>query len=186
MVRDFLKRMLGAHAPGADVGHALYLAVVERARAPVFYTDFAVPDTVDGRFELISLHAFLVMRRLKEQGTEAEEVAQALFDILFRDMDRSLREMGVGDMSVGKKVKQMMTAFYGRAKAYDSALAQDRDELALALRRNLYGTLDAAPAPDVLAAMAIYLHGGAGLLAAAPLAEIVAGRVDFGAPPARR
>src|SRR5690242_9073061 len=95
------------HIPEATV-RALYGAIVAQARAPAFYMNYGVPDTLDGRFELLVLHAFLYFRRLKrEPAAEAGEAGQAVFDLMFLDMDRSLRELGVGDLSVPKKIKRM-------------------------------------------------------------------------------
>ncbi|MGH7248056.1 MAG: ubiquinol-cytochrome C chaperone family protein, partial [Pseudomonadota bacterium] len=100
---------------------ALYGAIVAAARNPAFYADRGVPDTLDGRFELIALHAFLAIRRLK-QSADSAAYAQALFDTMFADLDRNLREMGVGDLSVGRQVKTMAKAFYGRVVAYERGL----------------------------------------------------------------
>jgi len=117
----------------------LYEGVLVHARNPVLYGEAGVPDTVDGRFDMIVLHAALVMRRLREEGPDGQNLAQALFGRLFDDMDAALREMGIGDMSVGKKIKAMAEAFYGRASAYDAALkANDADALKDVLWRNLF------------------------------------------------
>jgi cytochrome b pre-mRNA-processing protein 3 len=119
--------------------HELYCQVVAAARAPYFYTTLAVPDTLDGRFDLVGLYAFLVIRRLQAAPAPGPMVAQAVFDAMFSDMDLNLREMGVSDLSVGKKVKQMWEAFHGRAGAYQAALAAgDAALLAEALGRNVW------------------------------------------------
>lgn len=115
-------------------GRALYDALVARARAPVFFRDFAVPDTIDGRFDMMALHAWLVLARLKQQGRDGE--AQALTDAIFTGFDEALREQGAGDMGLGRRIKAMADAFFGRLKAYDGA--KDRDAMAEALARNLY------------------------------------------------
>src|SRR5690606_17513339 len=117
----------------------LYRVAVQQAREPAFYADFGVPDTLDGRFETLSLHVFLLLRRLGGEVAEKEpalKLAQAIFDTMFIDMDENLREIGVGDLSVGKKVKQMAQALYGRIAAYEDGLAGDDAELAEAVRRN--------------------------------------------------
>lgn len=121
----------------------LYGTCVEAARRPFFYADYGVPDTVDGRFDLLLLHVCLLMLRMIDHAG----LKQQLFDLMFADMDRSLREMGVGDMSIGKKMKPMLAGFYGRANAYKSAL-ENADDTALiaALSRNLFG-LAAGEAP---------------------------------------
>ncbi|HYE47681.1 MAG TPA: ubiquinol-cytochrome C chaperone family protein, partial [Caulobacter sp.] len=122
-----------------DAGVAtLYKALVDQARRPEFYSDHAVPDTLDGRFDMILLHAFVVLHRFRGEAAEAKDFAQRLFDRMFADMDRNLREIGVGDLSVGHKVKAMGRAFYGRAESYQAGLA-DPAALAEALRRNLEG-----------------------------------------------
>src|SRR6185369_17559638 len=106
---------------------------------PIFYAAYGVPDTIDGRYDMIVLHAILVLDRLKSAGGEGNEFAQRLTDYLFSDMDRSLREMGVGDLSVGKKVRRMAEVFYGRAQAYRPALERlDEAALAEALYRNVF------------------------------------------------
>jgi cytochrome b pre-mRNA-processing protein 3 len=169
-----LQRLHKLLAPPADPTIvALYNACVAQARQPEFYRAFGVPDTIDGRFDLLLLHAFLVMRRL---GDEAE-AKQALFDLMFADMDRSLREMGVGDMSVGKKMRPMIAAFYGRAKAYDNGLAGDDGALAEALRRNLYGKTAAEPEKTGL--LTAYVRRAAEALDRQPLATIFAGKPLF-------
>lgn len=114
---------------------ALYDAIVAAARQPRFFADWGVPDTVDGRFDVIVLHLFLVLDRLKG---EPAETRQKLIDYFFSDMDNSLREMGVGDVSVGKKVRIMAEAFYGRLTAYSAALMEDEIALAASLKRNVY------------------------------------------------
>lgn len=164
--------------PAAAPADALYGAIVERSRDPRFYAEGGVPDSLDGRFEMVALHGYLVLRRLRGGGPAAEAMAQALVDTLFADMDANLREMGAGDLGVGKRVKRMATGFYGRVAAYDEGQAQgDARE---ALRRNLYGTVTAAPAQ--LAAMARYLAAADGRLGRQPIEEVLAGRPDFGEP----
>src|SRR5699024_11029546 len=137
---------------------ALYRAVVEQARQSVFFTDCGVPDTVDGRFEAIVLHAHLVFRRLAREASDsvATTLSQDLFNLMFADMDQNLREMGVGDPSVGKKVRAMAEALYGRAAAYDAGLRAGEAELVSALRRNLYGTV--APDEAAVRRMAAYVR----------------------------
>lgn len=155
----------------------LYKRVVDQARLPVFYTSFGVPDTVDGRFELIVLHAAMVFRRLKDE-TDAADFAQTLFDYMFADMDRSLREQGVGDLSVGKHVKRMAQGFYGRTVAYDRALSeQDDEKLLSAVVRNIYGTVAVAPA--VLPAMTRYIKRQATQISSQPVSTIMSADLHF-------
>jgi len=155
--------------PEQNRAEALYLAAVTRAREPAFYERLAVPDTVEGRFDMIALHVFLILRRLKADRAETGTLAQALFDRMFLDMDENLREMGVGDLGVGKRVKKMAKAFYGRVAAYDAALAQDsRASLEAALHRNLYREADDLD-PALLSRMAAYVQGQAAALDAKTL-----------------
>jgi len=122
---------------------ALYGAIVAQARLPAFYRDYGVPDTVEGRFELIVLHLALVLDRLAAQP-ELRALGQDLFDQFCQDMDNNLREMGVGDLAVPKHMRRVGEAFYGRAQAYRAALVSDGDQaLAESLKRNIYaGTED--------------------------------------------
>lgn len=161
---------------------ALYRAVVAQARQPHFYRAHGVPDTLDGRFDMIILHAYLASRRLKAISTEdSQKLNQALFDLMFADMDSSLREIGVGDLSVGKKVKAMAQAFFGRVDAYDVGLAEVGDDrLAEALQRNLFGTVN--PQPEQALAMAAYIRRADRHLAAQADSEILAGNIDFPVP----
>jgi len=116
---------------------AIYEAVVDQARHPAFYTTYGVADRFEQRFDLLVLHTHLVVAQLTRDGATA--LAQNLFDALFFDMDRTLRAMGVGDMSVGKRVKDMVRAYYGRTAAYEDALSQPGDDaLAAALARNVF------------------------------------------------
>ena len=164
--------------PEKTVAVTLYRAIVAQARQPHFYRDLGVPDSLDGRFDMIILHAYLASRRLKAMNTAGSQALnQALFDLMFADMDSSLREIGVGDLSVGKKVKAMAQAFYGRVEAYDAGLAAGDDRLAEALLRNLYGTVTPQPAQSL--AMAAYLRRADEALAVQPDGEIMAGNVAF-------
>ena len=159
--------------------HRLYAAVVEQSRQPAFYATWGVPDSREGRLEMLNLHAMLAMRRLRGEDQEGRAVAQALFDLMFLDLDRHLREWGVGDLSVGKHVKQLAQSFFARAAALDPLLdAGDAPGIAEVLRRNVYGD---APAPRV-AELAAYLLLQERQLAAGDGPALVAGRVAFVAP----
>ena len=173
-----LKRMRDRKA-SRESAAALYASVVERARSAEFYAGGGVPDTLDGRFELISLHAFMVLRRLQAEPERTGDLAQALFDAMFDDMDRCLREMGAGDLGVGRRVKFMASSFLGRIKAYESGLDGDDETLRSALLRNLYGTVEAPP--DGARAMARYMRDQSAALAAQPLDALLRGRVRFAA-----
>ena len=161
-----------------------YGLVVEQARRPVFYQRYGVPDTLDGRFDMLALHAFLVMHRLKRQGEAARRFSRCLLETMITDMDQSVREMGVGDMGVAPRVKRMARGFNGRIHAYDRGLGVDGDEVLLAaLDNNLYGTV-LEPDPRVLADMVAYVREAAALLAVQPLEALLAGVVTFPEPEA--
>ncbi len=161
-------------------GFELYGAAVAAARAPMFYAELGVPDTLDGRFDLVGLHVFLLIRRLGALPPPGADLAQAVFDAMFHDMDVNLRELGVGDMSVGKKVKMMWEAFHGRSAAYQAALASgDSAELEAALARNVWR--GSAPAGQA-AILARIIRAQDAALAKQPLAGFVASRAHFLAP----
>ena len=157
----------------------LFTAIVAQARRPAFYAICGVPDSLDGRFELVALHVYLVLSRLKFGDRPAQALGQSLVDLFFADMDASLREMGAGDLGVGKRVKNMAAAFYGRVAAYDEAGSGDR--AGEALKRNLFGTVEVGD--DRIAAMAAYVERARTLIGACPLAEIMAGQPHFPDPP---
>ena len=164
-----------------DAALRLYETIVERAREPVFFSHYGVPDTLDGRFELLALHGFLVLNRLKKEHSRTAELAQQLFDIMFSDIDRALREMGVGDLGVGRQVKTMAKAFYGRIGAYEAGLAAGDADLGQALRRNLFGTVTV---PDrCVDEIAAYLRHCAAAVAAQPVDHLIDGVVGFAALP---
>jgi cytochrome b pre-mRNA-processing protein 3 len=124
----------------ADTIEALYGMIVAQARSPSFYRDYGVPDTVNGRFDMIVLHLALVLNRLESVPEQVLSLGQGLFDRFCRDMDDNLREMGISDLKVPKEMQQMAAAFYGRAAAYRSALAGgDEAALVAALGRNVFG-----------------------------------------------
>ncbi len=156
---------------------AAYHRIVERSRDPLFFAAWGIPDTLDGRFETLALHAFLVLNRLRADRAASARFAQELFDTMFADLDRSLREMGATDIGVGRHVKAMARGFYGRTAAYEHGLAASGAALEDALRRNLFGT--APPDPATLSAAADYIRRQAAALAAVPAAVLMAGEVPF-------
>lgn len=163
-----------------DAAALAYGRVVEQARQPVFFAGYGVPDTLDGRYELICLHAFLYLYRLKADRPRSAELSQAFFDAMFADLDRALREMGTGDLSVGKHVKRMARGFYGRIRAYQDGIESADSALAAALERNLFGTVPGS-SPQI-AGMARYVQAAVGELARQPAAQLLSGRVRFPAP----
>lgn len=117
----------------------LYGAIVTQAREPALYADLGVPDTVAGRFEMVVLHTALALRRLGNGSAVERELGEAVFERFCADMDASLREFGVSDAVMGKRMKTMAQGYYGRAGAYGTAVDEDsRDELVAALRRNVF------------------------------------------------
>jgi cytochrome b pre-mRNA-processing protein 3 len=133
-----LSRLFGRKPPEARIAATLYGAIVAQAREPALYARLGVPDTVSGRFEMLVLHVFLVVRRLRDGGSEGDAIGQAVFDTFCTDMDRSLRELGIGDLGVPRRMRQMGEAFYGRARAYGEAVdAGDEAALAASLCRNV-------------------------------------------------
>jgi cytochrome b pre-mRNA-processing protein 3 len=171
------KRAIEAAAAG------LYVRVVEQARQPLFYLGLGVPDTPDGRFDMIALHAALLLRRLRRERERTEAVSQAVFDLMFADMDQNLREMGVGDLAVGKRIKAMAQGFYGRLAAYDVGLAAEGDEvLADALARNVFR--HRPPGEGDARGLAAYMRRQTEALDAQPVEALLAGDVHFAAPAA--
>jgi cytochrome b pre-mRNA-processing protein 3 len=154
---------------GRAQGQQLYTLLVARAREPAFFREFEVPDTIDGRFDLVALHGWLALRHL------TGEPAQNLTDAIFVGFDEAMREQGMGDMGLGRKMKQFADAWYGRLKVYDGAT--DEDMLASALTRNLYRT---RPGNEIRArTLADYAFA-----AREHLRYSRAGELDFGPVPA--
>ena len=169
--------------PAVVAGRALYETVVTQSRTPGLYADLLIPDTVEGRFEAYSLHVVLLIDRFRAadgQGRDdARETSQALFDTYVKSLDHALREMGVGDLSVGKKMRKLGEAFYGRCKSYEAAFLALPDEAPLKalVTRTVYAEADAAPAPRLTA----YLLRQRAGLADQPLDRLLSGEVDWAA-----
>ena len=160
------------------VGFQLYTSAVTAARDPFLYLDLGAPDTLDGRFDVIGLYAFIVIQRLKREPEPGPAVAQAVFDAMFSDMDINLRELGVSDMSVGKRVRAMWEAFHGRANAYTLALAEaDPAALETALARNIWR--GAPPSDGAAAGMARVARAQIECLDSQTIARLIAGEVRF-------
>ena len=158
----------------------LYRQAVAQARRPEFYAVCGVPDSVEGRFELVTLHVLLLWRWLRRHGGEEEPLAQAVVDAFFTDIDRNLREMGVGDLTVGKHVKRIARSFLARSRDLSAALdAGDADAVAAILARNL--EVPGRPPVDAAALARYALAQDAALAGAAP-ADATGVRVPFAAP----
>lgn len=156
----------------ADTISTLYGTIVAQARLPVFYREYAVPDTVNGRFDLLVLHLALVLGRMQADA-QLRDIGQALFDHFCTDMDRNLREMGVGDLSVPKHMQRVGEAYYGRAQAYRAALAPDDQKgLIEALKRNIYSNVAGG---DAVTRLAAYVRETVGELREQSAANLLAG-----------
>ena len=138
--------------PAVIAGRSLYAACVDQSRSPRLYSELAVPDSVEGRFEAYTLHVVLIMDRLVNQGAAAAQTSQALFDAYAQALDDALREMGVGDLSVGKKMRRLGEAFFGRVKNYHGALAAlpATDNLDALVRRTVYADVETPPVEDLI------------------------------------
>jgi cytochrome b pre-mRNA-processing protein 3 len=161
---------------------ALYGAIVTQARSAAFYADFGVPDTVQGRFDLIVLHLLLLLRRLGQENGAAQVLGQQLFDTFCRDLDDNLREMGIGDLAVPKHMRRFGEAFYGRQAAYLAALdAQDGADFENALARNIFQIVS----PDGRAVrLARYARAALQELDVQEYGAIIGGEVVFPKPEA--
>ena len=155
-----------------------YELITRAARRPVFYAAMDVPDTVMGRFEMISVHLILYLRASNKVGGTAARIAQEIVDAFFEDVDHSIRELGIGDTSVPKRMKKFSHMFYGRAKSYEEAIAAgDSDALAAALGRNIHP--EAGEARPSMMALAHYMVDTNEKLAAASAAEFESGTMTF-------
>ena len=156
----------------------LYRAIIGRAREKSFYIDWHVPDTFDGRFDLLALHAFLIFEALRGQPGEADEIGRRLADTIFSGFDQALRELGVSDFGMSRRVRKLADAFYGRVHHY--GLAHSRPALASAVQRNLYrGDTERGREADLLAS---YIMDARARLHA-DIGAVLAGNPDFGPLP---
>jgi len=167
---------------GPDTISALYGMIVAQARLPCFYRDYAVADTVNGRFDLIVLHLALLLDRLALDPA-LRTLGQAVFDRFCQDMEHNLREMGIGDLKVPQEMQRMGEAFYGRAQAYQAALAAgDSPALAETITRNIYG--GSPPLAEAVPRLAAYMRLAVGDLGAQGSAQLAAGELRFPDPAA--
>ena len=143
-------RNLFRQRPDERQGDALYALAVEQARQPAFYTTLGVADRIDARFELYTLHVLILFLRLKQDGERGEVAAQKLFDTYISSLDNTLRELGVGDVSVGKKMRKLGEALYGRMSAYEKALREgDHDGFQASIARNVFESDDPATGAEL-------------------------------------
>lgn len=159
--------------PVRDAAEALYAATSAQARRPEPFSELGVPDSLDGRFDALCLHVFLVVRRLSRDGERGAGLARGLYDSMFADMDRTLREMGVGDLGIGKRVTQMAEGLMGRIKAYGDALDAGQEPLLAAIGRNLFAGSPGVD-PRALARVASYLRACDASLAAQDIDALLA------------
>jgi cytochrome b pre-mRNA-processing protein 3 len=169
-------------SPTEAAVNRLYALAIKQARDPAFYLNSGVPDTPDGRFDMIALHVGLLLQRLRQDHQRTADFAQALFDLMFSDMDQNLREMGIGDIGVSKRIKAMAQAFYGRLAVYEAGLKSAEDgELEAALRRNLYR--NTSPQPNQIAGVVAYIRREAAALGTFGSDQVMAAEFRFGPPP---
>lgn len=185
MIGDLVERLRslgqswGRTNPRERLIETLHLRINEAARQPGLYMRLGVPDSVEGRFECLILHVILVLRRLNRLPEPAADVAQDLVNSVFLQLDSALRESGIGDFGVPKRMKKLGAAFYGRAEGYDAALdSGDAETLRAALARNVLG-LDTPEAADALAA---YVRATDSALARSDLDGLLGSGPDFPQP----
>ena len=173
--------LFGRGDEGKRIATALYGMIVAQARTPAFYASLGVPDTIRGRFEMVVLHTVLVVDSLGRRGEVGDAIGQRVFDRFCADMDQSLRELGVGDLSVPRRMRQMAQGYYGRAEAYRRGLAAgNATTLAQAIGRNVFNSDDAAPS----AVLARYALAAAGAIANAVSPEVSGAALPFPDPAA--
>ncbi len=171
MLQSVLKKLFTPD-PFVEPAHVAYVTLVNQSRSEFFYKDMGVADTLDGRFDIIVLHLFILTTRLQK---DSPEMLRAIWEVFFSDMDRNLREMGASDTGIGKRVKKMVQAFYGRIEAYDKAYGSA--EFKESLKRNLYRGQDVGE--EKLAAMAEYVGGAIEYLKAQDIVALLRGEVSF-------
>ena len=184
-----LERLFGRSPEKPDrrkPAERLYAAAVDQARNPVLFGAGRIPDSVEGRFEALALHGFLILHRLKSEGDEGRALAQQFFDTMFADLDRNLREIGIGDLAVGKRIRLLAENFYGRIRTYEDGLKAPVGVLEAALARNLLTETPAAriqassPAIAPFAStIAAYVRAQTTALAGESYAKLAEGSVVF-------
>jgi cytochrome b pre-mRNA-processing protein 3 len=172
--------LLRRRSPHRETAERLYVSLAAQARHPAFFAELVVPDTVDGRFDVLALHAWMVIDRMRGEP-QGDAMAQALFDVMFGHLDVAVREMGAQDLGVGRRVKVMAEGLHGRALAFRAALA-DADPAALehALERNVFGRSE--PAAGVIARLASYVRRSVEALATLDAAQLDQGVLPWPQP----
>lgn len=176
MIWPFVRRN-----PRSDTISTLYGTIVAQARMPCFYRDYGVADTINGRFDLIVLHLMLLFHRLAAEPPRRRALGQSVFDLFCRDMDHNLREMGVGDLAVPKKMQRIGAAFYGNLQAYEEALQAGTSE---ALKKAVIRNVEGASGDERLAAgrFAAYITEAIRVLAGQRYDLLAAGELSFPNP----
>lgn len=170
--------LFGKKNSNAAIVARQYALLTAAARRPYFYTDLDVPDTVMGRFEMLSTCLILYFRRTRSSDRAGQEIAQEIIDAFFEDVDHSIRELGVGDVGVPKRMKKLASMFYGRLESYAAALERgDSDELAAALKRNFHP--QAGDRAASMQGLAAYLLTAEAQLAQTGEDIVEAGRIDL-------
>lgn len=166
------KRLKDRENPQLLAADRLHQSAVAAARKPKLYAEMGVPDTIEGRFESLTLHVILLLERLDQAGPQAADLRQALFDTFISQLDGAMREMGVADLSMGKRMRTLGEAFYGRAAAYKAAFAQlpERAELEAVVARTVFSGILVSPAP-----LAIYVSDTLKTLAQGSSESLLAG-----------
>ncbi|HJQ59070.1 MAG TPA: ubiquinol-cytochrome C chaperone family protein [Vineibacter sp.] len=164
-------------SPHHEAAARLYAALAAQARQPAFFAELGVPDTVDGRFDLLALHAWMVIDRLRA-ASDGDAIAQALFDAMFGHLDATVREMGAQDLGVGRRIKVMAEGLHGRALAFRAAIAApDAAALGAALRRNVFG--NTLPDDMAVGQLAAYVRATVAALTATSLTRLLAGDLPW-------
>ena len=187
MIRRFLNRFLARPGAGAE---AAYAAIVAQARQPAFYARMGVADSHAGRFRMIALHVILLMEALLDDDAGVrgarparEELARAVQELMFDELDASLREMGVSDLAVPKRMRRLADAFYAQHAALRTTLAADEAALRQALREHIYAETDDASGAGMLAR---YVVEAQRALAQAAFSQVAAGHIPWPAPDVER
>ena len=164
------------------IAKILYTIVINQARRKEFYLNYGVADTIDGRFDMILLHSYLLFNRLKTNPKKTKKIAQAVFDLMFADMETNLRELGVGDIGVSHRIKGMVRAFYGRVKVYDEGLSEENPSvLEQALVRNLFRKT--TPKIYQIQKLSDYIRNENKFLNTQTISDLLAGNLFFNPPP---
>lgn len=172
--------------PYKNESFALYHTAMQQARNPIFFEDMSVPDTVEGRFEMVCAHVALIIARISieiEENTNDPDLmalSQALFDAMFTDMEESLRQIGIGDMGIPRRMKYMMQSLNGRIHLIGAAAYEnDEQQLNKAIKKNIYGTVEKAVPKKIIDLMRVYLIETAQILKDQSIQDFLNGNVRF-------